>query len=77
MRPIGILVLMALLFLPHLSNSQDLTRILFVLDASNSMNGRWQSRTKMDVATDLLNRSLNELKGTPDLELELRAYGHG
>lgn len=59
------------------AGAQDKTRILFVLDASNSMNGRWQSQRKMDVARELLDRTLNELKGTPDLELALRAYGHG
>ncbi|NNK80250.1 MAG: VWA domain-containing protein [Flavobacteriales bacterium] len=66
-----------ILLISQISYAQELTRILFVLDASNSMNGRWQSKVKMDVATDLLTRSLNELKGTADLELALRAYGHG
>ncbi len=65
------------LVLPANVCAQETTRILFVLDASNSMNGRWQSKRKMDVASELLDRTLNELKGTPDLELALRAYGHG
>ena len=58
------------------AQTQELTRILFVLDASNSMNGRWQSVSKMDRATQLLEESLEELKGTRDLELALRVYGH-
>lgn len=73
----GLAFFAGLLYPSHHLHSQDLTRILFVLDASNSMNGKWQSKTKMDVATELLNRSLNELKGTPNLALALRAYGHG
>lgn len=56
---------------------QELTRILFVLDASNSMNGQWQSTRKMDAARKLLDETLFELKGTEGLELALRAYGHG
>jgi Ca-activated chloride channel family protein len=59
------------------SFGQQKTRILFVLDASNSMNGKWQSEDKMSVAKRLLDETLNELKGTPDLELALRVYGHG
>ncbi|NNC83744.1 MAG: VWA domain-containing protein [Flavobacteriales bacterium] len=73
----NLFVVLICMGLTQVSISQELTRILFVLDASNSMNGRWQSQTKMDIATDLLKESLDELKGTPDLELALRAYGHG
>lgn len=53
-----------------------LTRMLFVLDASNSMNGFWSDRPRIDVARELLLRSLDELEGQPDLELALRVYGH-
>ena len=52
------------------------TRILFVFDASNSMNAFWSGERKITLATKLLSTSLAALYGTPDLELGLRAYGH-
>lgn len=55
---------------------QEITRVLFVFDASNSMNAKWESGTKLDVARLLLNRSMDELKGKPNVELGLRVYGH-
>lgn len=59
-------------------NSDDgPTRILFVFDASNSMNAYWSGERKIKLATELLSSSLANLYGTPDLELGLRAYGHG
>jgi Ca-activated chloride channel homolog len=53
------------------------TRILFVFDASNSMNSFWSGERKMVLATRLLSQSLASLYGADDLELGLRAYGHG
>ena len=53
------------------------TRILFVFDASNSMNAYWSGERKIVLATKLLSQSLETLYGTADLELGLRAYGHG
>ena len=53
------------------------TRILFVFDASYSMNAFWSGERKMVLATRLLSKSLASLYGTTDLELGLRAYGHG
>lgn len=58
-------------------NSQPpLTRMLFVFDASNSMNAFWGNKTRLEVAKDLMLRSLDELEGKPDLELALRVYGN-
>ncbi len=53
-----------------------LTRMLFVFDASNSMNAFWGNKTRLEVARELLLRSLDELEGVPDLELALRVYGN-
>ncbi|MES2590774.1 MAG: VWA domain-containing protein [Bacteroidota bacterium] len=55
---------------------QPLTRILFVFDASYSMFGQWQSGMKMDLAKKLLSEFLDSIRGTPNLELAFRAYGH-
>jgi len=58
------------------AQEKPLTRILFVFDASNSMHGRWDTKSKIEVARELLNQSMDELKGTENLELALRVYGH-
>ncbi len=52
------------------------TRILFVFDASNSMNAFWNTRPKIQTARDILLKSLQEIENTPDLEIGLRLYGH-
>ncbi|HRP00483.1 MAG TPA: VWA domain-containing protein, partial [Flavobacteriales bacterium] len=53
-----------------------LTRMLFVMDASNSMNAFWGNRPKIETARELLLNALQELEDQPDLELALRLYGH-
>lgn len=53
-----------------------LTRMLFVMDASNSMNAFWGDQPKIAKARELLLASLDELEGRTDLELALRLYGH-
>lgn len=57
-------------------DAPPVTRILFVFDASNSMNARWQTQPKIDVARRLLIQSLDELEGKPNLQIGLRVYGH-
>lgn len=52
------------------------TRILFVFDASQSMLGRWNSDTKINVAVRLLNDLVDSLRQRPDVEIGLRIYGH-
>ncbi len=54
----------------------ETTRILFVFDASNSMNAFWGRQRKWQVATELLSASLDSLYGVEGLELGLRVYGH-
>jgi Ca-activated chloride channel family protein len=55
---------------------KPVTRILFVFDASQSMIGRWESDTKFNIATRLFSNILDSLRGTPNLEVALRLYGH-
>jgi len=52
------------------------TRILFVLDGSQSMYARWENGQKMQIATRLLRNLVDSLKGTENVEVALRAYGH-
>ncbi len=55
---------------------EKLTRILFILDASNSMNAKWDAQTRLEAAKELLAQAVDSLKGTPNLEIALRVYGH-
>ncbi len=65
-----------LLTIFQLSWAQKTTRILFILDASNSMNLDWNNQTRMAAAKEVLTKSIEGLRGVPDLELALRVYGH-
>mgnify|MGYP001550847912 FL=1 len=60
----------------ELGELSEPTRLLFVFDASNSMNAFWGGTRKIEAATRLLGESLNELYGIDGLELGLRVYGH-
>ena len=58
---------------------KPLTRILFVFDGSQSMYGRWESGTKIQVAQKLMGQMLDSLKGIQaeaNFQLALRIYGH-
>ncbi len=52
------------------------TRILFVVDGSQSMLTRWETGTKMTVAQKLLTELVDSLKNRKHVELALRVYGH-
>ena len=58
------------------SQIEQKTRILFVLDASQSMLGRWGNEQKMKVATRLMGNLMDSLKSVDNLEVALRVYGH-
>ena len=74
-------VLIAFLFSVFATAQQGIentekTRILFILDASKSMSGQWQGQEKFEIATSVLSKVLDSLKGTENLEVALRVYGH-
>lgn len=74
-----LLFLAAFLFLSLSQQAQgqpQKTRILFVLDGSQSMYARWDNGSKMQIATRLLRQLVDSLSGTNNIELALRAYGH-
>jgi len=58
--------------------NQPLTRILFLFDGSQSMYGRWESGTKIEIARTLMNDMLDSLNRVPEknFQLALRLYGH-
>lgn len=66
-----------LLFISGFTFGQEqLTRILFILDASNSMNAHWEDQTRLEAAKELLAQTVDSLKDIPNLEIALRVYGH-
>lgn len=72
-----ILFTLSLLFTVQLNGQEQLTRILFVLDASNSMNADWgNGQTRIEAAKEILAKHVDSLVGVPNLEIALRVYGH-
>ena len=69
-------ILILFIALNFMAFSQEKTRILFILDASNSMNLKWDEQTRMESAKEILNQSVKDLNGIPNLEIALRVYGH-
>lgn len=64
-------------FLSSFGWTQKNTRILFILDASNSMNVDWNNnQTRMEAAKEVLIQEVEKLRGIPNLEIALRVYGH-
>ncbi len=58
-------------------SQEKLTRILFVLDASNSMNAEWgNGQTRIEAAKEILAKHVDSLRDVPNLEIALRVYGH-
>ncbi len=53
-----------------------LTRILFILDGSQSMIAGWETGTKMSVAREILYDMVDSLDRLDNVELALRVYGH-
>ena len=68
-------ILFLLLSTPIFGQEQK-TRILFILDASNSMNARWGTQTRIEAAKELLAKTADDLRDVPNLEIALRVYGH-
>lgn len=52
------------------------TRILFVLDASRSMSGKWQGESKYTIARTVLSDILDSVQYVENVEIALRVYGH-
>lgn len=52
------------------------SRILFIFDASNSMNGTWEKESKISVARRILISLIDSLEKLDNIEMALRVYGH-
>ena len=57
-------------------DNTPVTRILFVMDASRSMTGKWQGESKYSIARTILSQILDSLKTIDNVEVALRVYGH-
>ena len=58
------------------ANPKDLTRILFLLDGSQSMSNGWDRSSRMDEAKRILSALADSLSRLQNVELGLRVYGH-
>lgn len=73
----GFAVICCFIFLSFTqAQGQELTRILFILDASNSMNANWGGQTRIEAAKELLVKTIDSLNGSANLQIALRVYGH-
>ncbi len=61
---------------PEKNSTEQATRILFILDASRSMLGRWESDIKINIATELLGEMVDSLAQLQHVQMALRIYGH-
>lgn len=52
------------------------TRVLIILDCSNSMWEKWQSDSKIKVTQQVLLHFLDSIQNQPDMEVALRVFGH-
>lgn len=70
--------LLAFLIVSPLARSQERgpVQILFVLDASGSMFGKWQGKLKMESAKKVLSHLVDSLDQLPGISMGLRVYGH-
>lgn len=53
-----------------------LTRILFLLDGSSSMNEAWSNTLKVEAASRIISQIADSLNASGDVQLALRIYGH-
>lgn len=58
------------------SKKPPLSRILFVLDASQSMSGTWESDEKINIAREILTDLVDSLEYDENIQMALRVYGH-
>ncbi len=60
----------------QVNQTTETTRILFVLDCSQSMSGEWGTDKKINIARKFLGRTIDSLSTFPNVEMALRVYGH-
>lgn len=58
-----------------LLQKSTLTRVLIIFDASNSMSGKWNNQTKIEIAKSIAIRLIDSLSKVPNVQMALRVYG--
>lgn len=80
MRLFTVIWLCLSLVMPRTAQGQTadapITRILFLLDASQSMGAGWGGRSKIEVAKQVISDAVDSLSGIANVQVALRAYGH-
>ncbi|HCC71729.1 MAG TPA: von willebrand factor type a [Bacteroidales bacterium] len=71
-----LLLLLVLIHLTVIAQNEVRTRILFILDCSQSMSGRWEKDKKIDIARRFLSMTVDSLGAYDNVEMALRVYGH-
>ena len=61
---------------PAQAQQQDKTRLLLILDCSNSMWDHWQSNSKIKVTQQVLLSFLDSISRQHDVDVALRVFGH-
>ena len=58
------------------AHKENITRVLFIFDASQSMYAQWEGNSRMEIAKELLSNMLDSLDNKENLQVGLRCYGH-
>lgn len=82
-KTLTIIALLLINFIPNKISAQknknlqnEKTKILFIFDASQSMNGYWEKSKKIDIARKFLIRMVDSLECENNVDMALRVYGH-
>ncbi|MEW6665952.1 MAG: VWA domain-containing protein [Thermodesulfobacteriota bacterium] len=73
-RPLTLSTALFAFFLLFSASSQAKTNVLFIVDASGSMQKKVDGRTRLDIAKEVLGQTLNKMPA--DAQLGLFVYGH-
>jgi Ca-activated chloride channel family protein len=71
-----IIALLTFINLQAQASPKQLTRILIILDCSNSMNSLFESESKFNIAKRLVSKMVDSLDKQANLQMALRCYGH-
>lgn len=76
MRRILIVLLLTVFATAAVAQQPDKTRLLLIMDCSNSMWDHWQSNSKIKVTQQVLLSFLDSISKQHDVDVALRVFGH-
>ncbi len=71
----ALFLLVALDSYSQMKSTQKPSRVLFIIDASGSMNGKWKETTKMEMAKKILTH-LSDSLSRENIPFAVRVFGH-